>query len=98
MFSRPEKQEIDYRTMKLIVGLIALSLATITNLFSHTSLTSISAAYYEEGWARNFFVGFLFAISSFLLAYNGKGRSEMILSKVAAGAAFGGERLGDVVS
>jgi hypothetical protein len=89
MFSRPEKQEIDYRTMKLIIGLIALSLATITNLFSHTLLTSISAAYYEEGWARNFFVGFLFAISSFLLAYNGKGRVEMILSKVAAGAAFG---------
>lgn len=74
MFSPPARQEIDHRAMKLIVGLIALSLASITSLFSHTLLTSISAAYYQDGPARNFLVGFLFAISSFLLAYNGRSR------------------------
>ncbi|OGW37945.1 MAG: hypothetical protein A2X58_08385 [Nitrospirae bacterium GWC2_56_14] len=89
MFSPPSRQEIDHRAMKLIIGLIALTLANITSIFSHTLITSISAAYYEDGWARNFLVGFLFAISSFLLAYNGESRKEMFLSKLAAAAAFG---------
>jgi hypothetical protein len=89
MFSSPTRHEIDHRTIKLIVGLIALTLANITSFFSNTPIASISASYYEDGWARNFLVGFLFAISSFLLAYNGESRKEMLLSKLAAAAAFG---------
>ncbi len=89
MFSKPERLEIDHHTIKMIVGLIALSLATLTSLFSATEITSISASYHEGGWARNIFVGFLFAIAAFLMAYNGRSRPEMILSKIAGIAAIG---------
>ena len=89
MFSNPKRVEIDHHTIKLIIGVIAISLATLTSFFSETSIQSISASYYEDGWARNIFVGFLFAISAFLLAYNGKSKNEMVLSKIAAIAALG---------
>lgn len=89
MLSAPKRPEIDQHTMKLIVGVIAMSLAFLTNFFASSNISSISAAYHEGGWSQNFFVGFLFAISAFLLAYNGESRSEMILSKVAAVAALG---------
>ena len=81
--------EIDHHVLKLIVGLIALTLANLTALFSSGPIQSISASYYEGGWARDFFVGFLFAISSFLFAYNGVSSFEMLLSKIAAVAALG---------
>jgi hypothetical protein len=86
MFSAPKRHEIDYRTIKLIVGVVALSLAGLTSHFAKTIITSISASYYEGGWSQSIFVGFLFAIAAFLLAYNGHSRNEMILSKVAAAA------------
>ena len=89
MFSTPERQEIDHHTIKLIVGLIAISLATLTSAFSDDAIESISASYHVGGWARDVFVGFLFAISAFLLAYNGMSQRQMILSKVAAFAAMG---------
>jgi hypothetical protein len=89
MIASPMRQEIDHRTIKLIVGLIAIFLANLTSFFSKTVITSISASYYEGGWSQNIFVGFLFAISAFLLAYNGQSTREMLLSKIAAIAAFG---------
>ncbi len=89
MLSKPVREEIDHRTIKLIVGLIALSLAGLTGLFSGFTITSISASYYEVGWSHSIFIGFLFAIAAFLLAYNGTSRVEMILAKVAALAAIG---------
>lgn len=89
MQSSPIRSEIDHHTIKLIVGLIALSLAALTSLFSNEPLQSISAAYHQGGWARNILVGFLFAIAAFLLAYNGRSTREMVLSKVAAVAALG---------
>ena len=89
MLMNPQRTEIDHHTMKLIVGLVAISLATLTSFFADTPIQSISASYYEEGWSRNIFVGFLFAISAFLLAYNGRSSTEMVLSKVAAVAAMG---------
>ena len=52
------------------------------------SLDSISDAYYASDASRNVFVGCLFAVSAFLLAYNGFSRKEMIASKIASGAAF----------
>jgi hypothetical protein len=79
--------EIDHRTMKLIVGLIALSLANLTSFFANTKITSISASYYEGGWSQAIFIGFLFAIATFLLAYNGYNLIQMVLSKIAAVAA-----------
>ena len=89
MFSDPGRYEIDHRTIKLLVGLIALSLASLTSLFSETAIESISASYHEGGWSRDILVGFLFALFAFLLAYNGKSKLEMLLSKIAAFAALG---------
>lgn len=86
---RTRRQEIDHRTIKLLVGLIALSLATLTSVFASNPIESISASYYEGGWSQTIFIGFLFAIAAFLLAYNGEDTKEMVLGKVAAIAAFG---------
>src|SRR5215510_12046051 len=89
MLPKPGRQEIDHRTIKLIVGVVALSLATLTDLFAKTSITSISASYYEGGWSQSIFIGFLFAIAALMLAYNGQSRTEMLLSKVACVTALG---------
>ncbi|HTS76350.1 MAG TPA: hypothetical protein VMG40_09115 [Bryobacteraceae bacterium] len=86
MLLKPARPEIDHRTMKLIVGVIALSLGNLTSFFTHSQITSISESYWEGGWAQSIFVGFLFAIAAFLLAYNGLSPVEMILSKVASAA------------
>ncbi len=89
MYPKPERVEIDNHTMKLIVGVIAISLATLTSFFAETPIQSISASYYADGWSRDILVGFLFAISAFLMAYNGNSIYEMFLSKMAAIAALG---------
>jgi hypothetical protein len=83
------KEEIDHRTIKLIVGIIAISLAGLTSIFAKNSISSISAAYYEGGWSQSILIGFLFAIAAFLLAYNGMSAREMYLSKLASCAALG---------
>ena len=81
--------EIDHHILKLIVAVIALFLANVTAFFSTVPLDSISEAYHQNGWARDFLVGSLFAISAFLLAYNGEEALEMVLSKIAGVAALG---------
>ena len=86
---QPVKEEINHQTIKLLVGVIALSLGSLTDLFADEPLSSISASYYEGGWSQTFFVGFLFAIAAFLMAYNGHSKTEMMLAKVAAIAAAG---------
>ena len=85
----PHREEIDHRTIKLLVGVIALTLGSLTSFFAGTPILSISASYHVGGWSQSFFVGFLFAISAFLLAYNGLSFREMVMSKVAAVAALG---------
>lgn len=89
MVPAPERPEIDHRTMKLIVGVVAIALPILTSVFAANALTSISASYYEGGWSQAIFIGFLFAIASFLLAYNGLSRNEMLASKAASVAALG---------
>jgi len=89
MKPKPTRVEIDHHTIKLIIGIIAISLATLTSIFSQTPLESISASYHEEGWSSNIFVGFLFAIAAFLFAYHGRNVFEMIISKIAAVSALG---------
>jgi hypothetical protein len=89
MLPTPRLKEIDHRTMKLIVGVVAITLPALTTLFAKGPLTSISASYWEGGPSQSIFIGFLFAIGSFLLAYNGYSRHEMILSKVASIASLG---------
>lgn len=89
MTLKPTRVEIDHHTIRLLVGVIAISLATLTSIFSDTPLKSISASYHEDGWSSDIFVGFLFAISAFLLAYNGRSVFEMVLSKIASISALG---------
>jgi hypothetical protein len=89
MLSTPKRQEIDHRTIKLIVGVVAISLAGLTAWFAKSPITSISASYYEGGWSQTIFLGFLFAIAALLLAYNGRSRGEMVSSKVASVAGLG---------
>ena len=84
----PRRREIDHRTLKLIVGVIALSLPVLTSVFAKEPLPAISAAYWEGDWSRNILIGFLFAIAAFLFAYNGLSRPQMVSSKVAAIAAL----------
>lgn len=84
-----QRPEIDYRSMRLIIGLMALSMASLTWIFAPAGLTSISASYWQGGWSQTFFIGFLFAVASFLLAYNGVWAIELPLAKVAAVAAAG---------
>lgn len=88
MYSKPKRIEIDHHTIKLIMGIIAISLAALTSFFSDTPIQSISASYHEGGWARDIFVGFLFTICALMLAYNGRSTYEMVCSKIAAMAAL----------
>jgi len=87
--TNPKRAEIDEHTAKLIVGVIAISLASLTSFFSGKPLQSISASYHEGGWSRDIFVGFLFASFAFLIAYNGKSITQKVMSKIAAVAALG---------
>src|SRR5438067_7163036 len=66
MFSAPKQEEINHLTIKLVVGLIALSLAPLTRFFANSYITSISASYYEGGWSQSIFTGFLFGHSDLL--------------------------------
>ena len=89
MFPTPTRPEIDHRTIKLVVGVIAISLPCLTSYFATDRIASISESYYEGGWSQTIFIGFLFAIAAFLLAYNGMSRPEMISSKIASAAGLG---------
>lgn len=84
-----EPEDIDQGTMKLMVGLIAASLGAVCTLLAGKWLASISEAYIQGGWARDVFVGALFAIAAFLLSYLGGSKCEAWLSKIAAVAALG---------
>ena len=87
--SQTRKLEIDHRTIKLLVGLIALGLANATSFFSAHAITSVSESYHYGAWPRDILVGSLFSISALMLAYNGFSTREMVLTKIAALAALG---------
>lgn len=78
----------DYRALRLLVGVIALTLPMIVSLLADgPSLGSISGSYYTD--ARDVFVGLLFVVGAFLWAYKGHTPLQDNLSTVAAIAAFG---------
>jgi len=76
----------DYRALRLLMGVIALSMPFVVRALAGESLSSISASYYTA--ARDAFVGMLFVVGAFLWAYNGHTPSEATASKVAALAAL----------
>ncbi len=86
-----EPVDVDHRVLKLIVGLIALTLAPLTYLFAwlqlpDVELTSISASYWYGGFPQTIFIGFLFAIAAFLLAFEGTSKLDAGLSTMAGAA------------
>lgn len=87
--SPTDKVSLDVRTLRLLIGGIAIGLAILVQAVSPWPLTSISGSYFSGDWPRNFFVGCLFFIAGFLIAYNGEQRIEAWLSKIAAIAAIG---------
>ena len=69
------KRQINYKTMRRIVGAIALLLAPVVWILSgEPELTSISISYWTD--SRDVFVGALIAIGFFLSAYNGAGEGK----------------------
>lgn len=78
----------DYRASRLLVGIVAMSLPFLVAIKSggFGEIDSISSAYHTD--ARDIFVGSLFVVGAFLLAYNGHYLCESIASKLAAISAF----------
>lgn len=81
-----QNRVFDYKALRLLIGIIALSLPYVVILVSHDALTSISGSYYTH--ARDEFVGMLFVVGAFLVAYNGHTVLQGIASRVAALATF----------
>jgi hypothetical protein len=65
-----EDQVFDIRTLRLLIGAIALAFPTVAYLLAGRITTSISASYHEPP-ARDVFVGFLFILGALLLSYKG---------------------------
>ncbi|GAA0853086.1 DUF998 domain-containing protein [Aliiglaciecola litoralis] len=83
----PKLLTFDYRALRLLVGIIAVSIPVIVTLIAKLELPSISASYYTN--ARDAFVGLLFVVAAFLWAYNGHTNWQKYTSKLAAIAAIG---------
>ena len=83
--TEPSKRIINHKTMRAIIGLIALQMPlTVLLLSGQQKLTSISISYWTD--SRDVFVGSLIAVGFFLSAYNGTGHGkdqEYWLSKAA---------------
>ena len=76
----------DYKTLRLLMGLIAITLAPIVSIISGMSLPSVSHSYYTA--AQDVFIGMLFVIGTLLWAYNGHTIRESLASKGASVAAI----------
>ena len=59
----------DYHTIRLLIGVIALSFPWIVSILASQITPSISWSYHTD--ARDIFVGFLFVIGAFLVSYQG---------------------------
>jgi hypothetical protein len=71
-------QQIDHRVIKLVVGVIAVSLALFMQIASGEPLRSISESYHYQ--ARDLFVGLLFAVAAMFLSFRGENRFERKLT------------------
>jgi hypothetical protein len=82
---------LSYLALRLIVGVIGVLLPWAMILgnwgFGGFMQTSISAYYYTS--MRNVFVGALFALAAFLIAYRGYDLADGIITNIAGGAAIG---------
>ena len=76
----------DYKALRLMVGIIALTLPVLVTLVAGQEIASVSASYHTD--ARNYFVGLLFVVGALMLAYNGHSSLEALASKVGATSAI----------
>jgi hypothetical protein len=83
------KLEIDHRALKIMIAVVAFTLANVTSVLANDSIHSISEAYKYGGWARDVLVGAMFAVAAFMFAYNGYRPLERVLTKATAVAALG---------
>lgn len=82
----------DHTHLRRFIGILAVSIGSVTVILAQDSLSSISASYWSGDpitliAARDFFVGGLCVVSAFLLAYRGRGELEPLLSKIGCVAA-----------
>jgi hypothetical protein len=86
MADSDRKTVFDYKLLRFFIGVIALVLPFLVTWIAGQRLTSVSASYHTD--AQDVFVGLLFFVAAFLLAYNGHLLSESVASKVAGMAAI----------
>lgn len=85
--SEPRQNPVfDYRTLRLMVGLVAFTLPLFAVFLSSRPIPSISASYHTE--SRDIFVGLTFVIGALFFAYNGHDFTQKMVSKGAALAAI----------
>jgi len=78
-------QQIDYRVVRLLIGMIAGLLPPVVVLMTGEFPNSISAAYHYGYGARDWFVGLLFAVAALFLSYKGEdGTRQRTLSLIAS--------------
>jgi hypothetical protein len=65
-----ESLVFDYRSLRLIIGALALAFPAVVCALTGKITTSISASYYEPQ-TRDVFVGFVFILGALLIAYRG---------------------------
>lgn len=72
------KRETNYKTMRVVVGIIAILLAPLVHFFSGSQeeLTSISISYWTD--ARDIFVGSLVVAGFFYLPITGRVVKRMV--------------------
>lgn len=88
MAKNDDRRTFNYHWLRALVGGIAFALPMVVVILSGCgfSLDSISASYHST--ARDWFVGMLFVVGSFLFAYNGTDLAQALLSKLAAISAW----------
>lgn len=83
---------VSYLTLRRVVGILGISLPFVLSigafLLFHTGLRGSISSYYHTAM-RDVFVGFLFAIGSFLFAYQGYDRTDNIAGNLACVFAIG---------
>lgn len=77
---------LDYKTLRMLMGIIALVLPLAVSLVSSTRLNSVSGAYYTEG--RYILLAMLILVALLLFAYSGHSAQESMWSNVAAVASL----------
>ena len=75
-------QQIDHRVIKLVVGIIAMSMALFMQVASGEHLNSISESYHYR--ARDWFVGLIFAVAALFLSFRGENAFERRLTLLAS--------------